>query len=59
MELSLDQKRALMEALRTYRLYRANDTMEAFRTHMQAFDAACASTGWHDVSVIEWLKKAL
>lgn len=59
MELTLDQKRALMEALRTYRLYRSQGTMEAFQTHMQAFDKACAATGWYDASVIQWLRLAL
>lgn len=57
MTLTIDQKRALMEARRTYDLYRANDTMEAFQTHMRAFDAACGLTGWTDAALIEWLKK--
>jgi hypothetical protein len=57
-ELTMEQQVALKNALTWFRAYRANDSMETFKTYMQAFDRACGLTGWTDAAVLEWLKAA-
>ena len=56
--LTHDQQVALKNALTWFKAYRANDSMDTFKTYMQAFDRACGLTGWTDVAVLEWLKAA-
>lgn len=56
--LTNDQQVALKNALTWFKAYRANDSMDTFKTYMQAFDRACGLTGWTDVAVLEWLKAA-
>ena len=56
--LTNDQQVALKNALTRFKAYRANDSMETFKTYMQAFDRACGLTGWTDADGLEWLKAA-